>query len=76
MANANGNLNNINTNSYVLDNIVTYDNTFGRHQVTGTLVATRDRWKEEGVNTTGSNFAANSNTALGIYGLSKADVKK
>lgn len=76
LANANGNLDNTNTNSYVLDNIVTYDNTFGRHQVTATLVATRDHLKTEDINTTGSNFAANGNTALGIYGLSKADVQK
>ncbi|MBN8858066.1 MAG: TonB-dependent receptor [Sphingobacteriales bacterium] len=76
LSNANGNLNNTNTNSYVLDNIVTYDNTFGKHQVTATLVATRDHLKTDTINTTGSNFAANGNTALGIYGLSKADVQK
>ncbi|MBX2925517.1 MAG: TonB-dependent receptor [Chitinophagaceae bacterium] len=76
LSNANGNLNNTNTNSYVLDNIITYDNTFGRHKVTATLVATRDHLKSDTINTTGSNFSANGNTALGIYGLSKADVQK
>ncbi|HRP56450.1 TonB-dependent receptor [Agriterribacter sp.] len=76
LANANGNLNNTGTDSYVLDNIITYDNTFGRHQVTATLVATRDHLKSDTTNATGSNFSANGNTALGIYGLSKADIQK
>ena len=76
LANANGNLDNRVTNSYVLDNIVTYDNSFGKHRINATAVATRDQLKYEDVNTTGSDFASNGNTTLGIYGLSKATVQK
>ena len=76
LSNANGNIANSNTRSYVLDNIVTYDNSFGRHHITVTLVATRDHLKSDTLNATGSNFAANGNTALGYYGLSKATVQK
>ena len=76
LSNANGNIANRSTNSYVLDNIVTYDNSFGNHRVNATLVATRDHLRYEDLNATGSNFAANGNTTLGIYGLSKATVQK
>ena len=76
LSNANGNLDNRSTNSYVLDNILTYDNSFGNHRVNATLVGTRDHLKYEDINATGSNFAANGNTTLGIYGLSKAAVQK
>jgi TonB-linked SusC/RagA family outer membrane protein len=76
LANANGNLDNRATNSYVFDNIVTYENSFGKHSINATAVATRDHLKYEDVNATGSDFASNGNTTLGIYGLSKATVQK
>ena len=76
MSNANGNLDNSATNSYVFDNILTYDNSFGKHRINATAVATRDHLKYEDINATGSNFASNGNTTLGIYGLSKATVQK
>ncbi|MFT3934477.1 MAG: SusC/RagA family TonB-linked outer membrane protein [Chitinophagaceae bacterium] len=76
LANANGNIDNRSTNSFVFDNILTYDRTFGRHHITFTGVATRDHQKYEDINATGSNFAANGNTTLGIFGLSKATVQK
>jgi TonB-linked SusC/RagA family outer membrane protein len=76
LTNANGNLLTNVTKTYVLDNILTYDRTFGEHRVTATGVATRDHLKFEEINSTGSNFGANGNTALGIYGLSKATVQK
>lgn len=76
LSNANGNLLNNVTKTYVFDNILTYDRTFHQHRITVTAVATRDHLKFEEVNSTGSNFAANGNTALGIYGLSKAAVQK
>ena len=76
LANANGNIDNITTRSYVFDNILNYDNGFGKHRITATLVATRDHRKYEDMNVTGSNFAANGNTTLGYYGLSKATVQK
>jgi TonB-linked SusC/RagA family outer membrane protein len=76
LSNANGNLFNSVIKSYVLDNILTYEKSILKHRFTVTAVATRDHRKNEEVNSTGSNFAANGNTALGIYGLSKATVQK
>ena len=76
LTNANGNLDNLTTTSYVLDNIVTYDHSFGKHQITATAVATRDNLRIEDLNATGNDFSANGNTSLGIYGLSKATVQK
>ena len=76
LSNANGNLDNSSTNSYVLDNILTYDHSFGEHRINATAVATRDQLKSEDINATGSDFASNGNTTLGIYGLSKATVQK
>lgn len=73
---ANGNLNNNTTYSYVFDNILNYKHAFGKHGVDATLVATRDYQKYNEVNSTGSDFAANGNTALGMNGLHKAAVQK
>jgi TonB-dependent starch-binding outer membrane protein SusC len=76
LAQANGNVDNNKTFSYVLDNIVNYKQLFGKHGIDVTLVATRDYRRYEQVNTTGSDFAANGNTTLGMWGLSKATVQK
>lgn len=76
LSNANGNLLNNVTKTYVLDNILTYEKSIHRHRFTVTAVATRDHLKFEEINATGTNFAANGNTALGIYGLAKAAVQK
>jgi len=76
LSNANGNLLNNVTNTYVFDNILTYEKSIRKHRITATAVATRDHLKFEEVNSTGSNFAANGNTVLGMYGLSKATVQK
>jgi TonB-linked SusC/RagA family outer membrane protein len=76
LSSANGNINNNTTGSWLIDNILTYKNVFGKHSVDVTAVATRDRRKWEEVNTTGSDFSANGNTTLGIYGLHKATVQK
>jgi TonB-linked SusC/RagA family outer membrane protein len=73
---ANGNIDNNNTFSYVFDNILNYKNTFGKHSVEATAVATRDFLRYEQVNSTGSDFAANGNTTLGMWGLHKATVQK
>jgi TonB-linked SusC/RagA family outer membrane protein len=76
LANANGNIDNQSTASYVLDNIVAYEKTIGEHRINATLVATRDHRRFEDLNATGSNFAANGNTTLGFYGLSKSTIQK
>ncbi|MGV8138009.1 MAG: TonB-dependent receptor [Mangrovibacterium sp.] len=76
LSKANGNLNTNNTYSYVWDNILSYKNSFGKHNVEGTLVATRDHYKYRITYITGSDFAANGNTELGIWGLHKATTQK
>ncbi len=76
LSKANGNLNTNNAYSYVWDNILSYKNTFGKHSIEGTAVATRDNYKYRITYITGSDFAANGNTALGIWGLSKATTQK
>ncbi len=76
LTNANGNIDNTSTSNYVLDNILAYSHRFGKHQIDATAVATRDNMRVEDLNATGSDFAANGNTSLGIYGLSKATVQK
>lgn len=76
LARANGYMQNDNTYSYVFDNIINYKNTFGNHSVDVTLVATRDYTKWDRINNTGSDFAANGNTTLGLWGLHKATVQR
>jgi len=76
LSNANGNIDNATTTNYVLDNILAYSHRFGKHQIDATAVATRDNLRVEDLNATGSDFAANGNTSLGFYGLSKATVQK
>jgi TonB-linked SusC/RagA family outer membrane protein len=76
LSSANGNIDNNKAFSYVLDNILNYKNTFKKHSIEATLVATRDYRRYEQVNGTGSDFASNGNTALGMMGLSKATIQK
>ncbi len=76
LTNAGGNLERSGITSWVFDNIVNYKNTFGKHGIDLTLVATRDNQKATYMNVTGTNFAANGNTALGLDGLHKATVQR
>ncbi len=76
LAKANGYLNTNSTYSYVWDNILSYKNSFGKHNIEGTLVATRDYSKYRITYITGSDFAANGNTTLGMWGLHKATTQK
>lgn len=76
LTSANGNLQQVSNLYYVMDNILNYKNKFGLHDIDFTAVATRDFTRDETTNITGSNFAANGNTLLGIWGLSKATVQQ
>ncbi len=76
LSSAHGSLGNEKTYSYVWDNIVNYKNSFGKHNIEATLVATRDYSKYKIMYTTGSDFSANGNTLLGMYGLHNAEVQK
>lgn len=76
LTNAGGNINNNVTSSYVYDNILNYRNTFSKHSIEATAVATRDYRRYESVNSVGTDFALNGNTALGIWGQPKATVQR
>ncbi|MCD7930395.1 MAG: SusC/RagA family TonB-linked outer membrane protein [Tannerellaceae bacterium] len=76
LSTANGYIDSRTISTWVLDNILTYTNTFGRHSVDFTAVSTRDRRDYEKIVTKGSDFAANGNTILGVHGLSRATVQK
>lgn len=76
LTNANGTLKHKMTDSWVIDNILNYKNTFGKHTIDLTAVATRDRKDYDENVLKGSDYAANGNTTLGINGLHKATTQK
>jgi len=76
LSSANGNITNERTKSYVVDNILNYNQNFGKHTIDLTAVATRDCKKYEYQNLSGSDFAANGNTTLGLNGLHYASTQK
>jgi TonB-linked SusC/RagA family outer membrane protein len=76
LSSANGNINNNSTSSWLIDNILTYKNTFGKHAIDVTAVATRDRKSWEQIVSRGNDYTANGNTTLGINGLHKATTQK
>ncbi|HMR82415.1 MAG TPA: SusC/RagA family TonB-linked outer membrane protein [Niabella sp.] len=76
LTSANGNIDNNSMFSYVVDNILNYKNTFGKHSINATAVATRDLMRYQQENIIGSNFAANGNTILGIRGLHKSTTQR
>ncbi|WP_195280571.1 TonB-dependent receptor [Parabacteroides johnsonii] len=75
LSKANGNETITKINSYVLDNILNYTNTFGKHSIDVTLVATQDLRESEKVVNQGSDYSMIGNTNLGIFGLNKAAIQ-
>ena len=76
LGSANGNYTNASTNSWVIDNILNYKNTFGKHTIDLTAVATRDSKLDRSDYMTGQDYAANGNTSLGYNGLQYATTQK
>ena len=76
LSKANGTITDYTTFSWVVDNILNYTKTFGKHGVDFTAVATRDSYSYNYNQMNGSDFAANGNTALGIKGLGLATTQK
>lgn len=72
LSQANGYIQNSKSRSWVLDNIITFDRTFGDHYVNATLVYTRDYAKSESTRFDGTDFSGIGNTTLGSYGLTNA----
>jgi TonB-linked SusC/RagA family outer membrane protein len=75
LSRANGYMKDYQTFNYVFDNVLTYDNKFGKHNVTATLVATRDFSRYDYKELNGKDFVDNGNTSLGIGGLAKATTR-
>lgn len=73
---ANGSTTRIRNSYWVMDNIISYANNFGKHFVDATLVYTRDSYSNRKQRTDGSNFTALGNTILGYNGLAYAEVQK
>jgi len=76
LTSANGNMQQVSNTYYVIDNILNYKKVVGRNNIDFTAVATRDYTRNETTNIVGTNFAANGNTLLGMWGLSKATVQQ
>ena len=76
LSSAGGHIENERTTSHVIDNILNYNQTFGKHNIDLTAVATRDYKKYEYQKLSGSDFAANGNTVLGLNGLHYATTQK
>ncbi|WP_372757426.1 SusC/RagA family TonB-linked outer membrane protein [Mariniflexile sp.] len=72
LSQANGSNSNYKDYNYVMDNIISYSNTFGKHKVDLTLVATRDYRKYDVSTLSGNDFAALGNTSLGVNGITFA----
>src|SRR5690606_5974568 len=69
---ANGNLQERKTNSYIIDNILSYRKDINKHNIYATFVATRDKKEFYDVSISGTDFSDNGNTSLGVWGYNKA----
>ena len=69
LSQANGSNSRYTDRNYVIDNIISYTNTFGEHSIDATLVATRDYRINDRSTVTGTDFAALGNTTLGVKGV-------
>lgn len=72
LSNAKGDETNVVTNSWVLDNILSYSKKIGKHSIDLTAVATRDSRVRKSETITAKDFSSNGNTSLGLRGLSYA----
>lgn len=76
LAKAGGKQSEWDVSSWVVDNILNYNNAFGKHTIDITAVATRDSRIEKYSEMSGSDFADNGNSILGVKGLAYAKVQK
>ena len=73
LSNANGSISSSLSTNWVIDNILSYSHSFGKHYVSGSLVYTRDSADATSESMSGSSFNNAGNTLLGWYGLGNAD---
>ena len=76
LGSTNGYYQNTRANSWVVDNILNYKNTFGKHTIDLTAVATRDSKFDRWDKMEGRDYVANGNTNLGYNGLQYATTQK
>ncbi|WP_159019881.1 SusC/RagA family TonB-linked outer membrane protein [Algibacter sp. L3A6] len=69
LSQANGSNSRYTDRNYVIDNIISYTNTFGEHNIDATFVATRDYRVNDLSTVSGTDFAALGNTTLGVKGV-------
>lgn len=76
LSSANGYIANERTTSWVVDNILNYNRSFGKHNIDLTAVATRDYNKYEYQYLYGKDFISVGNTLLGLNGIHYATTQK
>ncbi|WP_341220178.1 TonB-dependent receptor [Polaribacter atrinae] len=64
-----GSKSNVTYNSWVFDNVLTYDKNFGDHKITALLGYTKDEFIRESVAFSGTDFEKAGSSDLGFYGL-------
>ena len=75
LSQASGSISSSEGTNWVIDNILSYANTFGNHYVSASLVYTRDYSRSMNESYSGSDFSDAGNTILGWYGLANATNK-
>ncbi len=74
-ANAKGSISHSMSENWVMDNILSYSRSFGKHYVSGSLVYTRDSSEYSYESMSGTGFTAAGETLRGWYALGNADTK-
>ncbi len=74
-ANAKGSISHSMSENWVMDNILSYSHSFGKHYVSGSLVYTRDSSEYSYESMSGTGFTAAGETLRGWYALGNADTK-
>ncbi len=72
---ANGSISSSVSVNWVIDNILSYTQTFGNHYLSASLVYTRDSAQSSRESYEGSDFTSAGNTLLGWHGLANASTK-
>lgn len=75
LSNASGYIGHSMSENWVMDNILSYSRTFGKHYVSGSLVYTRDSSEYSYESMSGTGFTAAGETLRGWYALGNADTK-
>jgi len=75
LASANGSIMYGNHVNWVIDNIITYATSVGKHGINASLVYTRDSELRKGQSISGTDFSDFGNTLLGWYGLNQAGTR-